>query len=290
MLDRGHEERLSSLFRASSPIRWQRVTRGYTPVERWIVSLSDGRSLFLKIATVPWTAQALRAEYRVYSQLHAGFLPRMLWWDDDGEKPILALEDLSNAIWPPPWTPDRIEGVLDMLAAVHAARIADVPTLPDIDARENWQKVGAEPGPFLSFGLCTSHWLNQELPKLVAAEASAPLEGDDLLHVDVRSDNICFVEGRALLIDWNLACYGNGDFDVAAWLPSLEAEGGPPPESLLPHAPELAAHLSGYFASHAGLVVLPDDSDRRNIQLDQLKTALPWAIRALGLPPLDGHL
>jgi thiamine kinase-like enzyme len=52
-----------------------------------------------------------------------------------------------------------------------------------------------------------------------------------LLHFDVRSDNLCFRDGRALLIDWNLACIGNPVVDVAAWLPSLHAEGVRPPST-----------------------------------------------------------
>jgi hypothetical protein len=36
----------------------------------------------------------------------------------------------------------------------------------------------------------------------------------------VRSDNLCFVDGRTVLVDWNLACTGDGCFDVAFWLPA----------------------------------------------------------------------
>jgi hypothetical protein len=31
---------------------------------------------------------------------------------DDGDNPVLLLEDLSAAYWPPPWTTPRIEGLL----------------------------------------------------------------------------------------------------------------------------------------------------------------------------------
>ncbi|MGH3031166.1 MAG: hypothetical protein ACRDNE_10445 [Gaiellaceae bacterium] len=72
---------------------------------------------------------------------------------------------------------------------------------------------------------------------------------------------------------------------MAAWLPSLEAEGGPPPEALLPEAPEAAAFMSGFFAARAGLPPIPTAPHVREIQLAQLLTALPWAARALGLPP-----
>jgi hypothetical protein len=76
--------------------------------------------------------------------------------------------------------------------------------------------------------------------------------------------------------------------DLAFWLPSLHAEGGPPPEASLPDAPEWAAMVSGFFAARAGLPLIPSAPQVREVQLFQLRTALPWAVRALGLPPLDG--
>jgi thiamine kinase-like enzyme len=123
----------------------------------------------------------------------------------------------------------------------------------------------------------------------VRAEAEAPLAGDDLLHFDVRSDNLCFVGDRVVLVDWNWACRGNRTVDVASWLPSLQVEGGPPPETILPRAPGLAAAISGYFAARAGRhAETSQDRAVRALQLGQLRAALPWAVRALALPALDG--
>ena len=45
----------------------------------------------------------------------------------------------------------------------------------------------------------------------------------------MRSDNLCIRDGRAYLVDWNCACLGNPELDLAAWLPSLACEGGPQP-------------------------------------------------------------
>jgi aminoglycoside phosphotransferase (APT) family kinase protein len=118
---------------------------------------------------------------------------------------------------------------------------------------------------------------------LLAASEAADLGGSALLHLDVRSDNICFFHNHAILVDWNWACTGNPDLDLAFWLPSLEIEGGPLPETLLPAAPEMAAVVSGFFASQAGLTPIPDAPHVRTIQLAQLRSALPWAVRALGL-------
>jgi hypothetical protein len=91
-----------------------------------------------------------------------------------------------------------------------------------------------------------------------------------------------------VLVDWNLACLANPTLDLASWLPSLEMEGGPAPETILPGAGDFAAMMSGFFAARAGLPTIPDAPRVRAVQLQQLRSALPWAVRELGLEPLDG--
>jgi len=113
-----------------------------------------------------------------------------------------------------------------------------------------------------------------------------PFEGDALLHLDVRSDNIALRDGRAVLVDWNWACVGNALLDVAAWAPSLHLEGGPAPDEFVrgPGVPELAAMLAGVWAARAGLPPPPTGPRVREGQRRQLTVALPWACRLLGIP------
>jgi thiamine kinase-like enzyme len=126
-------------------------------------------------------------------------------------------------------------------------------------------------------------WLAKALPVLFEAESKASLKGDKLVHFDVRSDNICFYGERTLFVDWNWACVGNSELDLLAWLPSVNLEGGPPPETLAPDADaNLVALMTGYWASVAGLAPPHTGSKVREIQLAQLKTALPWCIKVTG--------
>ncbi len=274
------------------PVIDSRVVRGgYTPAVRLVVTFSSGSTLFAKIATNNLTAGWLRQEKHVYDLLTAPFMPSRYGWDDDAEYPILLLEDLSYAFWPPPWTASRIEQVIETTTQVAGRSIAGLPRLADHSGlADGWQYVAADPRPFLSLGLASQTWLNMSLPTLLAIDSNSVLGGDELLHLDLRSDNICFDGQRTVLIDWSLACVGNARFEIGAWLPSLEAEGGPPPESLLPDSGEIAGILSGYFASMAGRPMIPDAPHVRLAQLCQLKRALPWAVRTLDLPPLDGEV
>lgn len=270
----------------SAVAAWHPVRGGCTAAGRWVLQFADGNSAFLKAATDAQTAGWLRDEARVYQRLLTDFLPRLIGWDEEGEWPLLLVEDLSAAGWPPPWTPARIDAVLATLAAVRSA--PPPPGLPRLeDRRESlsgWRRIEAEPEPFLALGLCGREWLEAALPDLFAAEAAAPLGGPDLLHRDVRSDNLCLRDGRAVLVDWNHAAVGYGPADVVAWLPSLEMEGGPRPETLLSGEPELVALHAGYWASRAGLPPPFPGATVRELQLKQLRSALPWTVRVLGLP------
>jgi aminoglycoside phosphotransferase (APT) family kinase protein len=201
--------------------------------------------------------------------------------------PLLLLEDLSADYWPPPWTPASMEAVLMTLVDVAATRPpAGLRRLAD-DPPAMWDAVAREPAPFLSLGLRSPSWLERYLPVLLEASRPALLDGDALLHFDVRSDNLCIRGGRAVMVDWNLACIGNAAFDIAFWLPSLTLEDGPQPDDVARDWPDvnpLAASVAGFFAARAGMPCPPGAPAVRAFQLAQLEVALPWAMRVLELP------
>jgi hypothetical protein len=272
----------------------RRITRGYTPALRCVLTLDDGSTCFLKMPGSAATLARLRVEHASYRDISfaagpgGAFMPRMLGWDDDGIAPLLLLEDLSAATWPPPWTSARIDAVLAALDALHRCRPPELRPISSVFDPPDWPRVLEKPDEFLALDLCTRPWLDAALPALIDAARSARIDGEDTLHFDVRSDNLCFADERAILCDWDLVRRGNASIDVAFWLPSLEAEGGPPPETILPSSPELAALISGFFAARAGQPTIPDAPRVRDVQREQLGPALRWAVRALGLPPLDG--
>lgn len=271
------------------PDAWTPVTeRGYANNTRWLVHIANGTNAFVKVATDNRTAAWLRTEHRVYAALQQPFLPRLIGWLDDGDRPVLVLECLQSGIWPPPWSTSSVSAVLQSLGQISGVEPpADLPQLESYRRNfASWSRVREDPLPFLGLQLCSTEWLERALPVLLKAEQAAKLTGDRLVHFDVRSDNI-FIRGeQALLIDWNFACIGNPIVNIASWLPSLAAEGGPPPEEVLPDsAAELAAIVCGYFAARAGLPPPATAPRVRGVQLSQLRIALPWAARTLGLPP-----
>jgi hypothetical protein len=265
------------------------VERGYTAIGRWIVR-TDSESVFVKYADTPESKQWLRDEKKFYDAVRGSFTAKPVGYGESPARVYLALEDLSGATWPPPWTRERVQQVLAALGRLASHdKVTGFPRLEDSRAGlTGWKHVATDPSGFLSLGFASRNWLDRALPALCEAEKAAKLEGPALLHCDVRSDNLCFVGDRAVLIDWNWACTGNAKADVAFWCPSLHAEGGPPPEDVAGHEPELAALASGYFGWNAGQPPGERPPRVREIQRFQLTAALPWAARALGLPPPDG--
>lgn len=274
------------------PIQFSRPPGGYTPAERWVVRFADDFSAFAKVGATELTAGWLRREHDFYEAVgKRPWLATMLGWDDN-TSPLLLLEDLSDAHWPPPWISGHIEQALSAFAGIAATPVpAHFPRLAEFESTaprvgRGWDVVAGDPTPFLSLGLCSADWLEEALPALVASQ-DVSLGGDSLLHLDIRSDNLCFTGARTVIVDWNLACTGNPLLDVAFWLPSLQFEGGPPPEAVEPAAGIFAGIVAGFFAARAGLPNVPDAPFVRRVQREQLSMALPWAIRVLSLPPLD---
>ena len=270
------------------PASWRRVHGGYTPAARYCVS-RGALSAFVKVATTPTTARMLRGELAAYAAVEGRFMPHYFGGEDHAARPLLVIEDLSEARWPPPWTDAAVADTLAAVEAMHRLR----PALPSVlmrhgDDVEGWRTVADTPGLFLGLGLVSRDWLAAALPALVAAETACRLDGETLAHYALRSDNICFAARGPVFVDWGAACLGDADVDLGSWLPSLAFEGGPPPEAIMPHAPEVAAWTSGYFAARAGLADIPDAPFVRRVQREQLSTALPWVQRALRLPPIEG--
>jgi thiamine kinase-like enzyme len=269
-----------------TPQQWRPVSGGYTPAARFIARAGERGSVFVKVATTQFTAQMLRREAAAYRAIAAGFVPRTIAWEDHPTAPILIIEDLSDHHWPPPWDREQIAAAVEAMDGLHRLP-ADLPPFTEVHGQEfnGWKRVAGNPAPFLALGVASEAWLRRSLPALVEAAANCPLDGETTTHFDLRSDNICLGRAGVKFVDWSGACLGNPALDLGGWLPSLQFEGGPPPEEIIGHAPEVAAVVSGYFAANAGQPDIHDAPFVRRVQREQLSTALPWVTRALGLAP-----
>lgn len=280
-------ERVKALM-TSAPVDWREMRRGHTAAETWVMRFEDGRSAFVKHATDEQTATWLKSERSVYEFVQKDFLPELIGWDGE-EFPILMLEDLSGARTVPPWQEDDVRRVFELLERLEQTKLPEIfRSLTDYPEPFNgWQEIAKDPLAFLKSGFATPGWLEAALPVLVEAETAADLKGDSLVHTDFRSDNIFFHRDRTLLIDWNWACKGNPSFDLVSWLPTLHTEGGPPPWEFTLDEPNLIAMQAGYLAHRVSKPPADLNDSIRRMQQKQLRSALPWAAKALGLPSPD---
>jgi thiamine kinase-like enzyme len=285
-------ERIERLVGAKA-VSWDARAASWQPAnavvggnERFSVALADGRRVFVKAAQSEHMAAWLRREHEVYAHLRGSFIPDLVAFEDDPAYPLLVIEDLSEADWEPRWDDTRVELVRAALAEIAASppppnTFSVRETLAPLFGR--WHDVEEDPAPFLSTGIRSAAWLERSLPALIAAAEAAPVDGDDLMHLDVRSDNICFRDGAAVLVDWNWCATGNGELDVAAWSATLWLEGGPAPWDLLPGGAHHASLLAGFWAAVVGLPPPATAPTVRHLQWRQLEVALEWCERELAL-------
>ena len=138
-------------------------------------------------------------------------------------------------------------------------------------------------------------WSARNLSRLAELESGWPhaIAGSTLLHGDVRSDNMLVTRTGVVFVDWPHACVGAPVFDLVAWAPSVELEGGPVPEDLLALSSSgsevdhdvvvpLIAAFGGFLVRHSLHPPPPGLPTLRPFQAAQGAVALAWLRRLTG--------
>lgn len=207
-------------------------TTGFSPGLASVVTLADGRKVFLKAAcnaTEPYTADLHRNEgetaVRIPDEVPS---PRFLWALDD-DWVVLAFEVARGRHPVTPWSRyalARVLAAIDDLARVPGARDLGLrPTGPDLASQcTGWAQLVAEPGPGLAE---FASWVPERLNDLAAMEKGVLVacEGESIVHGDLRADNIVVAESGVKLLDWPYASRGAAWLDLALFLPSVGMQG-----------------------------------------------------------------
>jgi len=244
-------------------------------------TLADDTHIFIKEATTEFAMSVLESEALAYDAIGPKpFMPNVVAYDGQ----FLIIEDLAHAYWPPPWREHdlaRVQAVLDEI----------VETRPPGSLRElgpgpwpgSWDRIAEDPAPLLGLGLCSDDWLDQALDLLITTD-DCPLAGEVLVHGDFRSDNLCILNHRVIVVDWAAAAKGRPDYDRTSFAIATAVETGQLPERIAPNAdPALVATLTSTLACHAPDPQIPQPI-RDQLEV-QLRVALPWCARVLDLPP-----
>lgn len=180
---------------------------GMSPGPAARIRSASGATAFVKACGPelnPITPGLLRDEARVLAALPAHpSLPRLLEVYDDGDWVALLIEDLPGAVPEVPWSEDNLRRASAVLSAVR----------PVLDAvARDWVPLATESAPIFTDGWKllegrldeVDPWWAKHHDTLAAHAARAVelIDGEALLHWDVRADNLIVGDDRDVLIDW----------------------------------------------------------------------------------------
>jgi aminoglycoside phosphotransferase (APT) family kinase protein len=212
---------------------------GFSPGVAARLRLSDGRRFFVKAvseAANPDTPHIHRNEARVVAALPPSApVPRFLWTFDDEGWVVLCFEDVDARHPSEPWTEADLALVVATLKRM-AVDLTPSPLITSETAREAfarsingwWRALDRREDRL-------DPWCAKHLARLSDLESLAPgaVDGDTLLHFDIRADNLLIAGDRVYVIDWPWARRGAAFVDWLAMAPSVEMQGGPSCEAFL---------------------------------------------------------
>ncbi|PZF82224.1 phosphotransferase [Jiangella anatolica] len=271
---------------------------GFSPGLAARVRCAGGRRAFVKAVGTPLNPESpglYRREIDVAAALPPEVpAPRFRGSYDDGDWVALVFDEVDGRMPHEPWRPGELRRVVDALAGLSASLTpcpVPSPRLARDEMRDlmlSYRTLAADPPADLD------PWERRHLDRLASLAESAldVVDGDTLVHFDVRADNVLLSGSRVWFVDWPWAFRG------AAWIDSVlllknAAFHGHDPEPYLADHPLLAgvdpAHVTavlagfaGYFAEAGRRPPPPGLPTVRAFQLAQHATTLAWVRRRTG--------
>jgi hypothetical protein len=271
---------------------------GFSPGVAARLLLAGGDRAFVKavaLETNPDSPAKYRTEAIITASLPPGIAPRLLATFEADGWVVLILEDINGRLPARPWQPSELDRVLQAVTGLAQALTPAPASVPapciadslDQDFR-SWRRLrtARDSGADLT-GL--DPWAQRNLTRL--AELETPWEqaanGSTLAHCDLRSDNLLLTSDRVYVIDWPAACIAQPWFDLVCMLPSIQLDGGPPPEVICTAHPliqaadpdavtAVAAALTGYFVDGSRRPPPPGLPTLRAFQRAQGEIGLAW--------------
>lgn len=245
------------------------VEGGFSQAQRGLVTLPDGKEVFVKVGTAENTKMWARKEVAVYRFLEEHDFehsPRLITTNPDGSAfAIEALTSQDGWDWQDNWTTERLTATLKAMDNLAAIKPSDTEraifTKSSISQEENgWQPLQESP----EMQEILLHKLHGAGADDIAQSVSFAADNDKakqydfaddtLVHYDLRADNCAWNPntGQVRLIDWNWAQFGDRDIDLAATLTHIQKSGFDVPSELVEKIDPDAFHwMAGFWFNQA---------------------------------------
>ncbi len=238
---------------------------GFSPGSADRVRTAAGERAFVKAVDAvrhPGSADLHRREAGVLALLPSGLsVPRLLAVVEEAGWLALVTEDVDGRTPELPWRRDELDAALaafDVLTGhVPAGELeAQLPPARDdlTEELDGFARLSDDPPGDLD------PWVAERVDELAALgrRGTEALEGDRLLHTDVRADNLLVLRrGGVAVVDWPYAVRGAPFFDVLGlllnvrlWDPALDADG-----LLDGHCPGAGDAATAVLAGMAGMFI-----------------------------------
>lgn len=211
-------------------VRDEPAQSGFSASYAGVVTTTRGKA-FVKACARDWHPDSLhflRAEMQVLATMPATIAPAVRGEIDEAVGAALVLEAIDGHHPGSPWSADDLHSIATTLSILSSTRAplglagAADSMLPDFT---RWEQIARDER--LLAGLPDA--VRSRMSDLLRIERDFPaaVDGDVILHDDVRADNILISDGRARFVDWPNARRGAPWVDLPCLLPSIEASGGP---------------------------------------------------------------
>ncbi len=281
-------------------ITWQMVdatmdtfrptTGGYSLAKRGIITLADGTTVFIKLATDADSKRFIAKElvaYKWLKQKSYPHIPEILLEKEDG----FVLPDLSHLDWSNHWNTQKVDAVFQALDELSGMALTeeDRAVLSDFDVANGWQELIDEPKyqekllseladyPEYARAIKANIQAYADVARAYLGEKSQFV----LTHSDVRSDNLAYnpKDRSVQLIDWNWMGMGRKGIEEVALLVNVAHSGF----SVEEHCPErldpiAALVLAGFWFSHSTQRIWKGgDPELRTVQFKSALQSALWA-------------
>ena len=279
-------------------MRTESKSGGFSPGLASVLHLDDGSTLFVKATGPeinPDSPEFLRKEIKVAPLLpETAPVSRFRWSFDEGPGGwvVLAFDVVDGRTPRSPWDGDELDLVIDAMIRL-AESLTPSPVTAEMIGRtdSSWKMFNQEKWTAIrnEFPGALDEWAANNIERLIDLERQAATlsNGDTLIHVDLRGDNMLITDAGVVIVDWPHAQVGAAWIDPLVMAPSVTLEGGPDPESFLQRFPAarsadpvaldaFLAMVTAFFLHNGALPDPPGLPTLRAFQRAQGEVSLNW--------------